>query len=108
MKHFFGATLLLMLFLTLSLSFCLLQFHVYDNPLAPAVSVHYNEENGVHVTLSSRVGELASDIAQAVRNAAEALPFFAVDAADKIAREVKEVFSLLGEILTSEDGSLFV
>ena len=115
MKNFLGAGLLLLLFITLSLSFCLLQISIHDNPYGPSVSVYYQSDASpavgrLHVTLSSHIRELAREIARSVKEAAEALPFYAVDLAEGIAKEVKEVFSLLGEALSEEqsDGALFV
>ena len=113
MKDIFGAGMLLTLFTVIALSFCVFSFGVNDNPEAPLVSVHQGEGltealPRVHVTFGERLAEGASHIWRSVKEAAGALPFFAVDMAERICEEAEEVALLFGNLFneTREDGAI--
>lgn len=115
MKQFLGAGLLLFLFLMISLSFCVLEFGINENPEASDATVHYaKDETGklgkVHVTFSERLIHTVSEVFSSIRSAAKALPFFAVDMAKEVYKEAKEVFVLFGRVLSdpSSKGAVWV
>ena len=113
MKDFFGAGMLLTLFTVIALSFCVFSFGVNDNPEAPLISVHQGKGltealPRVHITFGERLAEGASHIWRSVKEAAGALPFFAVDMAERICEEAEEVALLFGDLFneTREDGAI--
>lgn len=115
MKEFFGAGMLLTLFTVIALSFCVFSFGVNDNPDAPLISVHQSEGitealPHVHVTFGEQIAEGASRIWRSVKEATGALPFFAVDAAERIYGAAKDAALLFESLFneTREDGALMV
>ncbi len=107
--------MLLLLFLTIALSFCVLQFSFSENESVSDTTIHYAErETGkvdrLHITFSQRLTNTISKIFSSLRSAAQALPFFAVDMAEVIYEETANVFCLFAEVFSTEraDGSLLV
>jgi hypothetical protein len=108
MKQFFGAAALLLAFSVLALSFCVIRFSVTHAEGADAVSVSYREDEAgkmgkLHIRFSDALAEAATDVFLAVRDAARALPFFAVDLAENFLKEAREVFRLLGSVTEKGD-----
>ncbi len=115
MKQFFGAGMLLTLFAVIALSFCMFSFSVNENAEAPLISAHYAENGArglgrVHISFAERVTSTAAQLFGAIKEAAGALPFFAVDMAERIYEAAEEVAALFADLLDTarEDGAVFV
>ncbi len=99
--------MLLLLFLTVALSFCVLQFSVNENESISDAKIHYAAQESdkpgkLHISFSQKVADSISHVFHSIRSAAKALPFFAVDMAKAVGEEVKTVFLLFGEVISSD------
>ncbi len=114
MKQFLGAGMLLTLFAVIALSFCVFSFSVNENTEAPLISAHYAEDarglGRVHISFAERVTSTAAQLFGTIKEAAGALPFFAVDLAERIYGAAEEAAALFADLLDTEreDGAVLV
>ena len=107
MKRFLTISLLILLFLGLSLSFCVMELSVNENPYAPAFSVRYASDGDrpgrLHLSLSEGLLQRTKGVLGAVRTTSEALPFFITDGVLLLKEEAVSVLSLLSAVINTAE-----